>query len=71
MRRCLDKGAWGSTSVGPAYALPAASRSSPMGHPCYVLFTFHSKPILFNRALRLVDISFFFLRCTATHEPSL
>ena len=35
------------------------------------LYTFHTKPILFSRALRLGDITFFFLRCTATHDPSL
>ena len=35
------------------------------------LYTFHTKPILFNRALRLADILFFFLRCTEIQYPSL
>jgi hypothetical protein len=30
----------------------------------------HTKPILFNRALRPGDISFLFLRCVDTHQPS-
>jgi hypothetical protein len=35
------------------------------------LYTFHTKPILFNRALRLADILFFSLRCTEIQYPSL
>ena len=33
-------------------------------------FSFHTKPILFNRALCLADILFFLLRCVETHHPS-
>ena len=35
------------------------------------VFSFHTKPILFNRAFRLGDISFLRRRCVETHHPSL
>src|SRR6516225_8186204 len=35
------------------------------------LFSFQTKPILFNCALCLVDSLFFLLRCVETHNPSL
>jgi hypothetical protein len=57
----------------------ARSRVSSQGKPRAVLgrcasrplCSFQIKPILFSRALRFGDITFFFLRCTATHDPSL
>jgi hypothetical protein len=51
------------------------NRQLDLAFPMGPLAAFHTKPILFNRAFRSVDISFLYtflyLRCVETQYPSL
>jgi hypothetical protein len=76
LQRCLSASldSWWRSISGPP-PLPAAVvfRSMNPTTRCEAapLFSFHTKPILFNRALRSADMSFLCLRCVETQYPSL